>query len=226
MGSIGQSSGCAARTVKYIANSPAKNISSLDSQMMVPTLTMLGRVSEWTRPLSKAVVVTAASFHGRGAHTRRGTGVFAQVGTYLGGVTGVLSAPGGDAAGLPPFDVGRLVVREPGRPGAGGRSGARRRALPVGGARAARPRRPVAGGPHRRLAGRRPRLDRGGHHERARDVRRDAVQRPHGPAHGALDGGAGVPRAGRPDHPRAADAAGARAGGRCSRCCTAGWSGC
>jgi hypothetical protein len=29
--------------VKYDANSAAKNISSLDSQMMVPTLTMLGR---------------------------------------------------------------------------------------------------------------------------------------------------------------------------------------
>ncbi len=36
--------------------------------------------------------------------------MFTQVGTYLCGVTGVLSAPGGDAAGLPPFDVGRLVV--------------------------------------------------------------------------------------------------------------------
>ena len=31
------------RIVKYIANRAAKNISSLESQTMVPTLTMLGR---------------------------------------------------------------------------------------------------------------------------------------------------------------------------------------
>jgi hypothetical protein len=31
--------------VKYIAKSPAKNISSLASQTMVPTETMLGRVT-------------------------------------------------------------------------------------------------------------------------------------------------------------------------------------
>jgi hypothetical protein len=35
--------------VKYIANSPAKNISSLESHTMVPTLTMFGRFSECTR---------------------------------------------------------------------------------------------------------------------------------------------------------------------------------
>ena len=65
----GQSPGCAARTVKYIANRPAKNISSLDSQMIVPTLTMLGRVSECALPPSYVAVVTAASFHGsRRAH--------------------------------------------------------------------------------------------------------------------------------------------------------------
>ena len=34
-----------ARTVKYIANRAAKNISSQDSQTMVPTLTMLGRLT-------------------------------------------------------------------------------------------------------------------------------------------------------------------------------------
>ena len=32
------------RTVKYIANSAAKNINSEESQTMVPTLTMLGRL--------------------------------------------------------------------------------------------------------------------------------------------------------------------------------------
>src|SRR5690242_20776826 len=37
------SSGLTARMVKYDANSAAKNISSLESQMIVPTLTMLGR---------------------------------------------------------------------------------------------------------------------------------------------------------------------------------------
>src|SRR3954454_22291627 len=34
------------RIVKYMANSEAKNISSLESQTIVPTLTTLGRVSE------------------------------------------------------------------------------------------------------------------------------------------------------------------------------------
>ncbi len=38
-----QRSGLTARIVKYDANSAAKNISSLESQMIVPTLTMLGR---------------------------------------------------------------------------------------------------------------------------------------------------------------------------------------
>ena len=37
------SSGLTARIVKYDANSAAKNISSLESQTIVPTLTMLGR---------------------------------------------------------------------------------------------------------------------------------------------------------------------------------------
>src|SRR5690242_1627142 len=44
----------AARIEKYIANSAAKNISSLDSQTIVPTLTMLGLVREWIRLLSIA----------------------------------------------------------------------------------------------------------------------------------------------------------------------------
>jgi hypothetical protein len=58
--------------VKYMANRPAKNISSLDSQMMVPTLTMLGRVSEWALLPSYVAVVTAASFHAAGDLTWRG----------------------------------------------------------------------------------------------------------------------------------------------------------
>jgi hypothetical protein len=32
--------------VKYMAKRPAKNINSLESQTMVPTLTMFGRFSE------------------------------------------------------------------------------------------------------------------------------------------------------------------------------------
>ena len=47
-------SGAAARMEKYIANSAAKNISSLESQTIVPTLTMLGLVREWIRLLSMA----------------------------------------------------------------------------------------------------------------------------------------------------------------------------
>ena len=69
---IGQSSGCAARTVKYIANRPAKNISSLDSQTIVPTLTMFGRVSECALLPSYVAVVTAASFHAPAGLTWRG----------------------------------------------------------------------------------------------------------------------------------------------------------
>src|SRR3954451_13091432 len=52
---IGQSPGCTDRIVKYMANNPAKNMSSLDSHTMVPTLTMLGRFSVWIRELRFAV---------------------------------------------------------------------------------------------------------------------------------------------------------------------------
>jgi hypothetical protein len=40
---IAHRSGLTARIVKYDANRAAKNISSLESQMIVPTETMLGR---------------------------------------------------------------------------------------------------------------------------------------------------------------------------------------
>src|SRR4051794_34557186 len=49
-----------ARAVKYMANSPAKNISSLASQMIVPTLTMFGRVRECSREVSKVLLATGA----------------------------------------------------------------------------------------------------------------------------------------------------------------------
>ncbi|BDH58101.1 hypothetical protein MTP03_30400 [Tsukamurella sp. PLM1] len=43
-----------------MAKSPAKNMSSLDSQTMVPTLTMLGRLSECTRWVMAVAEVGAA----------------------------------------------------------------------------------------------------------------------------------------------------------------------
>jgi hypothetical protein len=49
-----------ARTVKNMANSPAKNISSLDSHTIVPTLTMFGRFSECTRWLIAGDAALAA----------------------------------------------------------------------------------------------------------------------------------------------------------------------
>src|SRR3954451_17275330 len=49
-----------ARAVKYMANRPAKNISSLESQMIVPTLTMFGRVKECNRDVSKVLLATGA----------------------------------------------------------------------------------------------------------------------------------------------------------------------
>src|SRR4051794_14996895 len=73
---IGQSPGWTARIVKYIANKPAKNISSLDSHTMVPTLTMFGRVSECTLLDSKlgvaAVDVTTALWRVPPRSQRRG----------------------------------------------------------------------------------------------------------------------------------------------------------
>src|SRR3954467_8839641 len=61
-----------ARAVKYMANSPAKNISSLESQMIVPTLTMFGRVRECTRDVSKALLATGAVVTGSSWHRHRG----------------------------------------------------------------------------------------------------------------------------------------------------------
>ena len=62
--------------MKYIANNPAKNISSLESQTIVPTLTMFGRVSECTLLDSKlgaaAVEVTSALWTSTTDNMRRG----------------------------------------------------------------------------------------------------------------------------------------------------------
>src|SRR5690349_24487008 len=77
VGGIGHPTGDRARAVKYMANSPAKNISSLESQMIVPTLTMFGRVRECTLEVSKVLlatgaVVTGSSWHRVGAGTTAG----------------------------------------------------------------------------------------------------------------------------------------------------------
>src|SRR4051794_27902210 len=60
-----------ARAVKYMANRPAKNISSLASQTIVPTLTMFGRVRECTRDVSKALLATGAVVTGSSWHRHR-----------------------------------------------------------------------------------------------------------------------------------------------------------
>ena len=55
-----QSTGLTERIVKYDANRAAKNISSLDNQMIVPTLTMLGRSwCPWSR--EAGIVVEAVA---------------------------------------------------------------------------------------------------------------------------------------------------------------------
>lgn len=59
-------SGACARATKYMAKSPAKNMSSLDNHTMVPTLTRLGRFNECTRcviadPEVPTALVTLAS---------------------------------------------------------------------------------------------------------------------------------------------------------------------
>src|SRR3954469_19097500 len=56
---IAHRSGLTARMVKYDANRAAKNISSLESQMIVPTLTMLGR--SWCPCSREAGIVEAVA---------------------------------------------------------------------------------------------------------------------------------------------------------------------
>ena len=62
--SCAHSSGLTARKVKYIANSAAKNMSSLDSHTMVPIETMLGRLAgacAYAAGVGVAVVTTGVS---------------------------------------------------------------------------------------------------------------------------------------------------------------------
>ena len=57
-----QSAGLTDRIVKYDAKRAAKNISSLESQMMVPTLTMLGRSwCPWRREAGMVCAVATGS---------------------------------------------------------------------------------------------------------------------------------------------------------------------
>jgi hypothetical protein len=86
---MGQSPGCTDRTVKYMAKSPAKNMSSLESHTMVPTLTRFGRVSECTRLDSKldavAVEVTTALCPATAEESRPGWHWLCRFGGRLGG---------------------------------------------------------------------------------------------------------------------------------------------
>src|SRR5204863_6085410 len=75
--------GTDARMAKYIANRAAKNISSLESQTIVPTLTMLGLVREWIRLFSIAeAAVTRSLLPVNEIAMRRG-------GTFAAGLPGV-----------------------------------------------------------------------------------------------------------------------------------------
>src|SRR3954453_280708 len=71
VGSGGHPWGARARAVKYMANSPAKNISSLASQTIVPTLTMFGRAGVCPRDVSKVLLATGAVVTGSSWHRHR-----------------------------------------------------------------------------------------------------------------------------------------------------------
>src|SRR6266480_1830881 len=103
---IGQWSECTERIVKYMANRPAKNMSSLDSQMIVPTLTRFGRVSECTRLHSKrgalAVDVTIALCRDGLVVVRRGAPRVA-TGRWLAETSPIRCAHDHDARRPPPL---------------------------------------------------------------------------------------------------------------------------
>src|SRR3954465_14115768 len=93
-----------------MANRPAKNISSLASQMIVPTLTMFGLVRECTREVSKVLaveaVVTRSSWHRHRGKTP--AGAMAWRPRWLGGDLAV-TWPGPTAARLPGNARGRAL---------------------------------------------------------------------------------------------------------------------
>src|SRR4051794_4773817 len=186
------SSGLTERIVKYDANSAAKNISSLESQMIVPTLTMLGR--SWCPCRREAGMVVAVA-------------------------TGSLCpAPFPEPPRGPrvPTSVNshRAALRsEPPRHGVAAGSRAARgdglggRALPPRHPRPAPARRRLAGGPDGDVRGCRDGVVLRRDLLRAGGLRHDPAERPHGSAHGALDAGPARARARGPHLPRAAHAA-------------------
>ena len=224
VGGGGQLPCACARATKYIANRPAKNISSLESQMMVPTLTMLGRFSECTRavmadPGVPTAVVTSRSMTRRstedvvGCETRCAVSAVVLLRPRIPAGRGPCEArrdgsekfrrnPPRTAAAAPSWP--RATGSGPRRPGRGGVELRRRRGV-LRGARAGRGRRP--GVAARRQSGAAP---------------------PPGAARGGGRGGARHRRAGRlrarrsrPPHVPTAPSNSACSGCRCSMRCTA-----
>src|SRR3954469_17352988 len=150
----GQMGSLTARMVKYIANSAAKNISSLDSHTMVPTLTTLGLVSDpWDGTLSRAVAEATRRFlqpeRAPGCTTPRP----ARRSLSRPYARSHVRRPAPAELGADRDRVGAAGGR-PGGPACG------RRRIPAGGTRPAPTWRPLVGGARRLLRRRRPRHDR------------------------------------------------------------------
>ena len=231
-----QSTGLTDRIVKYDANRAAKNISSLESQMIVPTLTMLGR-SEWPWSREAGIVVEAVATGAIMSRARRlraprppgGHRIVGALGPrpILAGVVPPLmhGFEAGEEA-LPRWTLGRVLTEwdllswaTPRDPPHGG-------ALPVGRGAAAPARRPVARRPDPVVRGRRDGLGGAGRALRLRGVRRHAAERAHGPAHDPDDGRAAGDGARRSDHAGAAHAARRPRRVAARRCSTPAWRRC
>src|SRR3954468_1913492 len=197
----GQIGSLTARIVKYIANSAAKNISSLDSHTMVPTLTTLGLVSDpWDGTFSRAVAEATRRFlqpeRAPGCTTPRParrslsrpyarSHVRRPAPADLGADRDRVGAAGGRPRG-PACGRGRI-------PAGGTQPAPKRRRVGPGSWPVRRRRRPG----HGRLGD--PRLD--------GRLRRHAVLGAHGPAHDAVDGLADLPGTRCTGHVGAAHAA-------------------
>src|SRR3954454_23742163 len=134
-----------ARTVKYTPNSPAKNISSLDSQTMVPMLTRFGRFSEWIRALMAGAEVVTGALWPPGTYTacRDGGGSITLPGGWKRGTTNITGRDHSRRAA----DLHRAGVQPPARDP----RGHHHRRRPAARARR-RPRPAPQGGGHRRGA--------------------------------------------------------------------------
>ena len=235
--------GAAARIEKYIANSAAKNMSSLESHTIVPTLTMLGRVSEWIRLLSMAEAAVTRSLLPRDQCRRAAGGLIRHV-SWPGERSPHRRGPSLECVQSrrnrhrwrarrrgycrPPFTVAALFTQiRPDQPDRACSCWSPPRCTCYGVHRLRAARRPLAGRPHASLF-----LGPGLGSIAAvtvsglRRLRHHAAVGAHGPAHGAVDGRADLPRAGRAGHARAAHAARPAPPARCSPCCTAGSPGC